>query len=263
MKKTLFLFPLFLLFAIKGFAQFQIPEIPEKQTSFYDYVGLLNQSGARFLEEKLLQYSDSSSAQIVIVIIDSSKGEKILDLATRWGKTWGIGQEGMNNGVVLLMSKEDREVAIAVGSGLNDQLTDANAKRVIDERIVPQFKKGKYYKGLDLGIDGIIAFLEGNFDKNRAVQSSEGIISNAGNSFWDKVTRNLHTIAFVVIAILAFFFAPKRAPTRRDDHWDDDRDDHWHNNDWGGGDYDSDDSSGFDDGFGGGDFDGGGASGKW
>ncbi len=263
MKKTV----LTIFFALLSFgivqAQFDIPPTPEKQTSFYDYIGLLNNSGTRFLEEKLLEYSDSTSTQIVIIIIDSTEGENILKLATRWGNEWGIGQAGKDNGIVLLMAKDDREVAIATGEGIRNKLTDSNAQRIINVRIIPQFKKGQYYRGLDDGIEGVVEVLNGRFNPKKSEETVEGIISDAGNTLEDKIFRHLPIILFTLLGLIVLFVAKKFIPVDDDDRWDrmdrhdrfDDDNDYDSGSSFGGGSSDGD--------FGGGSFGGGGASGSW
>ena len=75
-------------------AQFTIPEKPGLQTSVYDYVNLLDNSEKKALEQKLINYSDSTSTQIVVAIIESTEGENINFLGAQWGQEWGIGQAG-------------------------------------------------------------------------------------------------------------------------------------------------------------------------
>src|SRR5436190_8964040 len=84
------------------FAQFTIPEKPEFQTSVYDYANLLSSQEKMQLEEKLVRYSDSTSTQIVVITIESLKGEYIGELAPKWGQQWGIGgSEKNDNGVII------------------------------------------------------------------------------------------------------------------------------------------------------------------
>ncbi len=267
MKKRLLPFILTLLFAHFGNAQYSIPKVPEVQTSFYDYIGLINQSGARFLKEKLLKYSDSTATQIVMIIIKSTDGEKTLDLATRWGNEWGIGHKDKDNGIVLLVAKDDREVAIATGDGIQEELTDYEVKKIIDDRIVPEFKKGKYYRGLRAGADGIFEAIKGTKPK----KESFGKIANYDESFMDIVYRNLYEISVTVLIIIGIIFGRKfptrnRRNDRYDDRWDDNDSDYWgkdrRSRTFGGFDVNSDSSS-FDDGYEGGSFNGGGASGSW
>ena len=89
--KNSFLILLFsLLFTQLGFAQFEIPEIPKKQTSVYDYANILSPEEKAQLEEKLVRYSDSTTTQIVVITIESLKGEDVSLLATNWGQKWLI-----------------------------------------------------------------------------------------------------------------------------------------------------------------------------
>jgi uncharacterized protein len=106
-----------------GFAQFTIPEKPDFQTSVYDYAQVLSANEKAQLEEKLVHYSDSTSTQIVIITIESLKGEDVSQLATNWAQTWGIGQAKEDNGVIILLAKAEKKIAINPGYGLEDRLT--------------------------------------------------------------------------------------------------------------------------------------------
>src|SRR4051812_39421995 len=104
-----------LLFTQISFAQFDIPKKPDFQTSVYDYANLLSATEKSQLEEKLIKYSDSTSTQIVVITIESLKNEDVLALATKWGQAWGFGQAKEDNGVIILVAKDERKVAIAPG----------------------------------------------------------------------------------------------------------------------------------------------------
>src|SRR5688572_24780851 len=92
------------LFCVNSvFAQFTIPEKPKVQTSVYDYANLLSSSEKQQLEEKLVRYSDSTSTQIVVITIESLKGEYIGELAPKWTQKWGIGDKETDNGVIILL----------------------------------------------------------------------------------------------------------------------------------------------------------------
>jgi uncharacterized protein len=90
---------------------YEIPEKPKFQTSVYDFTTpkLLTDSQRTSLETKLVRYSDSTSTQIVVVIIASTKGENINYLAANWGEKWGIGQAKEDNGILFLLAKDDRK----------------------------------------------------------------------------------------------------------------------------------------------------------
>ena len=106
--KKLFLFVLALI-GLMAHAQFDIPKKPSFQTSVYDYADVLNPTEEKELENKLVRYSDSTTTQIVVITIDDLKGEDIGVLATNWAHKWGIGQENEDNGMIILLSKNESE----------------------------------------------------------------------------------------------------------------------------------------------------------
>src|SRR6476620_12144658 len=144
-----------------GFAQFDIPKKPDFQTSVYDYANLLSASEKSQLEEKLIRYSDSTSTQIVVITIETLKNEEVLNLATKWGQAWGFGQAKEDNGVIILVAKAERKVAIAPGYGLEDRLTAGQGGEIIRNIMIPEFKAGSYYNGLDKGADAIFDAFNG------------------------------------------------------------------------------------------------------
>lgn len=154
--------------------QFEIPEKPALQTSVYDYVNLLSDQQKVTLSQKLVRYSDSTSTQIVITIIASTKGENINYLGAQWGQEWGIGQKGKDNGILIILAKDDRRVAINTGYGVEAILTDALSKRIIENSIMPEFRTGDYYAGLNKGADVIFQVLTGEFKEERSFDNSEG-----------------------------------------------------------------------------------------
>ena len=125
-------------------AQFEIPPKPNFQTSVYDYIGVLTPNEFKTLEQKLIRYADSTSTQIVLATISSTEGEYINYLATNWAQRWGIGQDKKDNGVFILLAKNDRKINISTGYGVEHLLTDKMCSRIIQEHIIPSFKKNKY-----------------------------------------------------------------------------------------------------------------------
>jgi uncharacterized protein len=157
-----------LLFTQITFAQFTIPEKPSLQTSLYDYANVLNATEKAQLEEKLIRYSDSTTTQIVVITIESLKGEDVSLLATNWGQKWGIGgSEKTDNGVVILLAKAEKKIAINPGYGLEDRLTAGIGGEIIRNIIIPEFKAGSYYKGLDKGADAIFDVFKGKYKGER------------------------------------------------------------------------------------------------
>lgn len=169
-KQKLKLFGLLLLFLLSSqtvTAQFDIPPIPTEQTSVYDFAKLLSNSEKDNLEQKLIRYSDTTSTQIVIAIITTTKGENIGLLAPKWAQEWGIGQAKEDNGVFVLLASDDRKIWISPGYGVEDRLTAGITGELIRNVIIPEFKKGDYYQGLNKGADAIFEVLTGAYQGTR------------------------------------------------------------------------------------------------
>jgi len=179
MSKLKYILPLFFLYFSLSqsiFAQFEIPEIPKEQTSVYDYINLLSASEKNTLEDKLIKYSDTTSTQIVIAIILSTNGENINYLGAQWGEKWGIGQAKDDNGILILLAKNDRKIAINTGYGVEHLLTDALSRRIIERDIIPYFKQNDYYGGLNIGADSIFQVLNGEYQGSRKSNSNNSPI---------------------------------------------------------------------------------------
>ncbi|MGB6268313.1 MAG: TPM domain-containing protein [Olleya sp.] len=169
----------FVLFALLSFgqvfAQYKIPDVPSKANpdAVYDYVNLLSTSQKQALENKLIKYSDTTSTQIVIAIIPSTEGEYINYLATQWAHKWEIGQAKEDNGVFILLAKDDRKIMIATGYGVEHLLTDVMTTRIREYDIIPYFKRNDYYGGLNAGVDAIFDTLTGEYQGTRQSSSSD------------------------------------------------------------------------------------------
>lgn len=151
-----------------GFAQYKIPPVPEFQTSVYDDdIKLLSTSEKNNLEQKLIRYSDTTSTQIVVAIISSTKGEYINYLGAKWAEEWGIGQADKDNGIFILLAKDDRKIGINTGKGVEHLLTDAMSKRIIERDIIPYFKRSDYYGGLNRATDAIFEVMNGEYQGTR------------------------------------------------------------------------------------------------
>lgn len=169
-KNTPFSLKLLICFLITqiGFAQYTIPKVPSVQTSVYDYANLLSGAEKAQLEEKLIHYSDTTTTQIVVVTIESLQNEDISQLATKWAHTWGIGGTAKDdNGVIILVAKAERKIAIMPGYGLEDRLTAGIGGEIIRNIITPEFKAGSYYNGLDKGTDALFDVFKGKYKGER------------------------------------------------------------------------------------------------
>lgn len=173
--KNLLLPVLFLLLQPVS-AQFTIPEKPKFQTSVYDYANMLRPQEKQSLEEKLIRYSDSTTTQIVVVTIESLQGEDIGILTPKWAHQWGIGQAKEDNGVFILLAKNERRIWISPGYGVEDRLTAGIVGEITRNIIIPEFKAGSYYTGLDKGVDAIVDVLKGKYKGSRkGDQSDDGV----------------------------------------------------------------------------------------
>lgn len=165
----------FLLQVSLGFAQFTIPPVPKFQTSVYDYANVLSASEKSALEEKLVKYSDSTTTQIVVITIESLQGEDIGILTPKWGHTWGIGGSKENdNGVIILLAEKERKIWISAGYGVEDRITAGIGGEISRNIIIPEFKAGSYYNGLDKGTDAIFDVLKGKYKGERKGNKSDG-----------------------------------------------------------------------------------------
>lgn len=193
--KNTFFLSVFLLIQNLGFAQIDIPPIPKLQTSVYDYAGVMNASEKTSLEQKLIHYSDSTSTQIVVITIETLKGEDIGILTPKWGQTWGIGGSKENdNGVIILLAEKERKIWISPGYGVEDRLTAGITGELVRNVIIPEFKAGSYYQGLDKGADAIFDVLKGKYKGMR--KQDKGESSSGGLIFF--------ILIFVVLLIIIF-----------------------------------------------------------
>lgn len=190
MFKKLFIF--FLFFQSIVFAQ-DFPAKPNPARLVNDFVGgLMNPSQIQQLEQKLRAYQDSTSTQIVIVIVKSVQPYDISEYAFKLGREWGIGQKDKNNGILLLWAPGDRKVFIATGYGAEGGLTDARSKRIIEQTIKPYFKQVQYFDGLNAATDDIIKYLSGEFE---ADPTDEGDLGDV-----------IFTIIFFIIIVLIILY---------------------------------------------------------
>lgn len=137
-------------------------EFPALSGRVVDNAGLLDAETKAAIEGKLEAHEAQSSDQVVVATILSLEGDVLEDYANRLFRAWGLGQADQNNGVLLLVAKNDRKIRIEVGYGLEGTLTDLHSKLIIDNTIVPAFKQGNFGAGISAGVDDIIAVLAGN-----------------------------------------------------------------------------------------------------
>ncbi len=188
------IFATLLLMSFLGFSQYKIPDVPKFQTSVYDYANVLNVDEEKALEDKLVHFSDSTTTQIVVITIDDLKGEDVGVLATNWGQKWGIGLGKEDNGIIILVAKNDRKISIRNGYGLEQFLTAGTTGEIIRNVITPEFKAGSYYRGLDAGTTAIFDVIKGTYK---------------GTRIQNKNDNPFPFIVFFIILILIFILIAK------------------------------------------------------
>ena len=179
-------------------AQYTIPEKPKVLYPVYDEAGLLSSKEKELLNQKLIKFEDSTSTEIEVVIIPSTKGEDINFLATRFGQTWGIGKKGVDNGVVFLIATKDRQISIQQGRAVEKYLTASVAGQIIDYLIIPKFRQGKWYEGIDEGVNALMEATQGKFKPQK---KEEGEVS--------AMAAVLIIVVFIVIMIILIKYGNK------------------------------------------------------
>ena len=223
-----------------------IPERPVPPRLVNDFGNILSDRDKETLERKLVAYNDSTSTQIAVVTISTLNGYSEDDYGIRLARKWGIGQKGKNNGVLILVAKEERAIDIEVGYGLEGYISDGDCKRIIDDIMIPQFKQSNFYAGIDEATDKMTGLLQGTFKFDES--------TNYGSSSGEDNSGKLPTWAIVIIVLVILFIVLPNIG-RGGGGWISGGSGGWSSGgSFGGG--------GFG-GFGGGSFGGGGASGRW
>ena len=165
-----------LVFGTTMKAQLPSPSNPPRLVN--DYTATLSASQIETLEHKLVAYNDSTSTQILVLLVDDLQGYSIENYATEIGHSWGVGQKGKNNGVVILVKpkkgSERGQVNISPGYGMEQYLTDATAKRIINNEMIPAFKEDDYYTGIDNAVNVIMDLCSGKFSQDDYANKDEG-----------------------------------------------------------------------------------------
>ena len=172
-------------------------EVPFLTNYVNDNAHILTPTVVSELNDLLASYEDSTSNQVFVLTISSLEGEALEPYANKVFNTWGVGQKELDNGVLLLVSKNDRKIRIEVGYGLESFLTDGEAGRIIRKIISPNFKKGDFDKGVRLGIHAILHETEGHLEASESSLGSKNKIN----------ASNVIITAFIVLAPFLLVFA--------------------------------------------------------
>jgi len=138
-------------------------EIPKVEQRVNDFTNTLSFNEWKSIETMLKKFEDSTSTQIVVLMVDSLKGQSIEDYAVKVFEKNKIGQAKKDNGVLLVVAKDDHKIKIEVGYGLEGVLTDVLCEQIIDKEIIPQFKEANFYGGILTGVTSIMGAVAGEY----------------------------------------------------------------------------------------------------
>lgn len=271
-------------------------DVPPKPTDIpvVDQTNTLTNEQKASLAKQIASERETSGNQIAIVMVKSLGNDSIEDASLKIARGWGIGTGENNNGVLLLVAKDDRRLRIEVGTGLEGALTDVQSGRIIRDDITPFFRDGNYYGGIQNGLTKIIESIHGEYKASSTKNSSDafkfpwefiifglligfswlgsilartkswwagGVIGVAAGGIFGLVVASVVTgaITAAVLGLIGLIFDKVVSQNYRS---------HAHHGDspswWaGGGTLGGGGSGGGFGGFGGGDFGGGGSSGSW
>jgi uncharacterized protein len=149
------------LLLILGGAGAAEPEFPALTGRIVDAAGILSPQTRDEIDRMLAQREQATGDQIVVATVKSLQGHTIEDFGYQLGRSWGIGQKGKNNGAILLVAPNERKVRIEVGYGLEDRLTDAQSRVIIEQVILPAFRSGDFSAGVQAGVAAMLRVLGG------------------------------------------------------------------------------------------------------
>ena len=194
MKKLLLLLTLFVSVCASAQIEKVVPSRPNPPRLVNDFTGTLTTEQIQALERKLVAYDDSTSNQVAVVILSTIGDYGVEDVGLKILRDWGVGGKQNNNGVVLLIARDDRKVRIEVGYGLEGAIPDVTAKSIINHDIVPAFKQQNYYRGIDDAVNDIMKAAAGEYQAPQGYGSKKEKGSGLGA-----------LAIFIIIILVAIF----------------------------------------------------------
>ncbi|HVS13784.1 MAG TPA: TPM domain-containing protein [Thermoanaerobaculia bacterium] len=136
-------------------------EVPFLAGRVNDLAGMLDPDEVARLEQALAAFEQETGAQVAVLTVPSLEGEEIEDFAIRVVETWELGRQGVDDGALLLVARDERRLRIEVGYGLEGVLTDAASRRILDRVITPHFRQGDFGGGIEAGVGAMLATIRG------------------------------------------------------------------------------------------------------
>lgn len=149
---------LLVLVGVPAYADAPVPALTARVT---DETATLTSEQKATLEQSLKDFEAQKGAQIAVLIVPTTAPETIEQYSIRVVEQWKLGRKNVDDGVLLIVAKNDRTLRIEVGYGLEGALTDVTSNRIINETIVPRFRQGDFYGGISAGVDSIMRVVSG------------------------------------------------------------------------------------------------------
>ena len=194
--RVIWMVVLALLFGAAAQAEVAVPALTQRVT---DLTGTLDAQQKQALETRLARFEADRGAQIAVLLVPSTQPEAIEQFGIRVADAWKLGRKGVDDGALLLVAKDDHAVRIEVGYGLEGALNDATAHRIIDEIIVPHFRRGEFYPGIDAGMEAIIKVVQGEPLPPPPKRTAAG------------ANYNIETLLFIAFGVVAVLGSMLRA----------------------------------------------------
>lgn len=170
-------------------------DVPKLETPIMDKADVINSSDERDLNQKLTNLSNETGIQVAVLTISSLEGEALESYSMKVVEDWKLGQKGVDNGVLLLVSIGDRELRIETGYGVEGDLTDTKCGLIIRNVITPHFQDGDYSKGIVQGVTAIVENVAVNFSEN---SENPIVLEDDDSDDWE---------GFLVVGIFVAFFS--------------------------------------------------------
>lgn len=158
MRKLLFII---LFLSVSSFATANVQEVPNLHARVTDPTGLLSAGQRSHIEQLLQVLEQSKGSQVAVLIVSTTQPEAIEEYSMRVVEKWKVGRKNIDDGVLLLIARQDRKIRIEVGYGLEGAIPDITAGRIINEYITPEFRRGDFYGGILAGVSQITNLING------------------------------------------------------------------------------------------------------
>jgi len=188
-------------------------DVPFLSGRVVDEAGLLSADSRRRLEDELAAFERRTGHQLAVLSLPTLGSESLEDFSLKVARTWKLGRAGKNDGVLLLIARDDRKLRVEVGYGLEGELTDALTSRVIRDVIAPRFRAGDYDGGVVEGARALVAAAEGRAGEALPSERAPPSGGERGDNFRGLGTAEKIVVSFFVFGVLGLFelvglFAP-------------------------------------------------------